>query len=168
MADFHRLGDLIGGAKPNRGSVQARLAEVWPLATGLEISLNSVPSSFRAGKLVVATSSSAWAQTLQFMSLQLVERLNAALGEPLVKEVVFRTAGWPGRMGTAGATAEAEGALQPGNGLSRNVPESRALSEEEEAAVREVEAAACDPVLGARLAGLMRAALSRGGGGPRT
>lgn len=155
MGDFDRLGDLLGGVSPQKRSAAARLAEVWPSATGAEIARNAVPTSFRGGRLVVAASSSAWAHTLQLMGPQLLERLNAVLGQGVVRELVFRTAGWPGAGGAGSAAME--GAAE--EGAPAGTP---ALSEEEEAAVREVQEAACDPVLGARLAGLMRASLLRG------
>lgn len=159
MGDFDRLGDLLGGVAPERSSASARLAEVWPLATGADIAHNAVPTSLRAGKLIVAASSPAWAQTLQLMSPQLLERLNALLGAGAVREMVCRTAGWPGA-GGGGAAAGAAAAEGAAEGEQRSG--SSGLSEEEEAAVREVEGAACDPGLGATLAGLMRASLRRG------
>ncbi|NLT36054.1 MAG: DUF721 domain-containing protein [Gaiellales bacterium] len=154
MGEFDRLGDLLGAVAPERRSEPARLAENWPSVVGAEIARNAVPTSLRAGKLIVAASSPAWAQTLQLMSPQVIERLNAVLGEDAVREMVVRSAGWPG---DPGADAPAAGGVA---GATRAVGAS-GLSEDDEAAVAEVERAACDPVLGARLAALMRATLLR-------
>ena len=71
-----------------------RLAAVWADVVGAEVAGNARPVQLRDGRLVVTTSSSAWAQTLQLMSEMVIARLNERLGERAVEKAVFRHAGW--------------------------------------------------------------------------
>ena len=107
-----RLGDLlppgaVGAPKGPFGAGQAgpacsggdedlsrRLSIIWADAMGPEVAANARPVQLRDGRLVVTTSSSGWAQTLQLMSPMVVERLNEALGGGTVAKAVFRHAGW--------------------------------------------------------------------------
>jgi Dna[CI] antecedent, DciA len=109
--DFDRLGELFpagtpGAAGTGRSSaapsgpvspgddLSQRLAAVWADVVGAEVAENARPVQLRDGRLVVTTSSSAWAQTLQFMSPMVVAGLNERLGEGSVEKAVFRHAGW--------------------------------------------------------------------------
>jgi predicted nucleic acid-binding Zn ribbon protein len=76
------------------GDLSRRLAEVWEDAVGAEIAANAHPVYLRSGRLVVTTSSSAWAQTLQGMSEMVAVKVNEKLGAEAVGRVVFRHAGW--------------------------------------------------------------------------
>ena len=71
-----------------------RVAEVWDEAVGPEIAANARPVQLRQGRLVVSTSSSAWAQTLQFMGEAVRVRLNESLQTDEIRTVFFRHAGW--------------------------------------------------------------------------
>ena len=62
---------------------ERRLAAVWPDVVGPEVARNAQPRTLRAGRLVVATSSSVWAQTLQHMAGEILPRLNEALAAGL-------------------------------------------------------------------------------------
>jgi Dna[CI] antecedent, DciA len=106
--DFDRLGDLLpettGAGDTGPGAAQAagvpgvdlnqRLAAAWADVVGAEVAGNTRPVQLRDGRLVVATSSSAWAQTLQMMSEMIVARLNQRLGQGAIDKAVFRHAGW--------------------------------------------------------------------------
>ena len=85
----------MSGAADDRGAELNRLlAAVWADVVGPEVAANAKPVQLREGRLVVTTSSSAWAQTLQLMSEIVIARLNERLGEAAVKKAVFRHAGW--------------------------------------------------------------------------
>lgn len=95
-------GPTIDGRSPSGAAAGAaasadlnrRLAALWPKAVGAEIAANARPAQLRAGRLVVTTSSSAWAQTLHSMSEMVVARLNEQLGANTIERAVFRHAGW--------------------------------------------------------------------------
>ena len=58
----------------------AQLQRVWAGAVGEQIAAQAQPSAERAGVVTVSCSASVWAQELDLMAPQLIERLNAALG----------------------------------------------------------------------------------------
>jgi predicted nucleic acid-binding Zn ribbon protein len=94
-----------GGAAGEASDLARRLAEVWEEAVGAEIATNAHPVHVRDGRLVVTTSSSAWAQTLQAMSEMVASKINEKLGGEVVTRAVFRHAGWEDFPATAARTA---------------------------------------------------------------
>ena len=75
---------------------------MWADVVGAEVADNARPVQLREGRLVVTTSSSAWAQTLQSMSPMVIARLNERLGDGVVEKAVFRHAGWDASSAAAG------------------------------------------------------------------
>jgi predicted nucleic acid-binding Zn ribbon protein len=66
-----------------------RLWTFWDREVGEAIAARAQPASYRAGVLAVRVSSAAWMQELQFMKDEIRERLNARLGEELVRDIYF-------------------------------------------------------------------------------
>ena len=75
------------------------LAQAWTEIAGPDIAANTRPVQLKRGRLVVSTSSSAWAHALQDMGEGLKERLNERVGRTAVEKIVFRHAGWEERRG---------------------------------------------------------------------
>jgi Dna[CI] antecedent, DciA len=99
---------------PDQPALERQLAGVWVDAVGAEVAENARPVQLRDGRLVVTTSSSAWAQTLQLMSQMVIGRLNERLGEGTVQKAVFRHAGWePAPDRAASASAPVAAAFRP-------------------------------------------------------
>jgi predicted nucleic acid-binding Zn ribbon protein len=69
----------------------ARVQEAWDRAAGAAIARDARPTAERGGVLTVTCSASVWAQELTLMAGELIERLNSALGEALVRELRCRT-----------------------------------------------------------------------------
>jgi len=175
--DLERVGPLLAVALGRGMPTERRLAEAWPGVVGPEVARNAQPRTLRAGRLVVATSSSVWAQTLQHMAGEILPRLNEALAVGLdgqaeavvVREAVFRPAGWdPG--GGAGSPRALDSPSDGGNcgveGWSPGETRLRAcrrrrLTAAEEAAIEAVRCQAGDPELGERISRAMRASLER-------
>ena len=67
---------------------------MWEKVVGVEVAKNARPLHLRRGRLSVATSSPAWAQTLQLMSGRVISGVNEALGVEVVRDISFRHAGW--------------------------------------------------------------------------
>jgi hypothetical protein len=193
--ELERLGDLLPptaepGAAPHAASVaqsrgagpqgapgqpalERRLAAVWVDAVGVEVAENSHPVQLRDGRLVVCTSSSAWAQTLQLMSQMVIARLNERLGDGTVEKAVFRHAGWepvPARAQAASASASAApSGLPPADILTAPPPrtatepgESPGWSDEERQALADLEGLPLPPsvkqtIRDAMTAGFVRA-----------
>lgn len=175
--DFERVGSLLPAVLGRGMPAERRLAAVWPDVVGPEVARNARPRTLRAGRLVVATSSSVWAQTLQHMAGEILPRLNEALAVGLegqteavvIREAIFRPAGWdPG--GGAGSpvaldTGPGDGDLG-GDGWPREEARSgsrtrRRLTAADEAAVEAVRCQAGDPELGRLISRAMRASLER-------
>jgi predicted nucleic acid-binding Zn ribbon protein len=57
----------------------ADVQRAWPQAVGAAIAAQARPTSERAGVLTISCSASVWAQELDLMSPQIIERLNRAL-----------------------------------------------------------------------------------------
>lgn len=175
--DLERVGSLLPAVLGRGMSAERRLADAWPHVVGPEVARNAQPRSLRAGRLVVATSSSVWAQTLQHMVGEILPRLNEALAAEfngqteavVIREAVFRPAGWdPG--GGAGSPRALDSPPDGGGlgaeGWSREEsrpgsPVRRPLTAAEEAAIEAVRCQAGDPELGERISRAMRASLER-------
>ncbi len=138
-----------GGVK---NGLEHGVAEVWAKAVGAEIAANTQPLQLRQGRLVVATSSPVWGQTLQLMSEQIQERLNRSLGEDAVREMVFRHAGW--ETGAQAPSACREERLEPVAAAAFEP------NEEQAAALEEVERSCGDARLREQILRAMKAAFA--------
>lgn len=202
-ADFDRLGALLPPAVSEAGQRSAgpgsarvgprsggpggdedparRVTAVWAGAVGPEVAANARPVQLREGRLVVTTSSSAWAQTLQMMSPMVMAGLNDRLNERLIEKIVFRHAGWEEHAGSASGPA-------PGAPVAPALPEAPAaasstptsaeagptrhperqadgqaehLSAEERQALADLEQLPLDPVMKAKIREAMTAGFVR-------
>jgi predicted nucleic acid-binding Zn ribbon protein len=61
-------------------SVLADVQRAWPQVVGPAIAAQAQPTAERGGVVTVSCSASVWAQELDLMSVQIVERLNARVG----------------------------------------------------------------------------------------
>lgn len=68
----------------------AALQSVWPELVGERIAAAARPVSERGGAVTVDCSDSVWAQELDLMQAQLLERLQERLGERAPKSLRFR------------------------------------------------------------------------------
>jgi predicted nucleic acid-binding Zn ribbon protein len=62
----------------------ARVQRAWSGAVGPAIAREAEPVSERAGVVTVACRSAVWAQELDLLGPELIERVNEALGDPRV------------------------------------------------------------------------------------
>ena len=74
---FTELGDQLAPA-----TTLARVQRAWPELAGAAVAAEADPVSERDGVLTIACGSSVWAQEIDLLSGELLERLNAALGDP--------------------------------------------------------------------------------------
>jgi len=63
---------------------------VWDSAVGKQIAGRAKPLSFRDGTLTVAVESAPWMQQLTFLKKGIMEKLNARLGEELVRDIYLK------------------------------------------------------------------------------
>jgi predicted nucleic acid-binding Zn ribbon protein len=69
----------------------ARVQRVWEQAAGEAVARACRPTAEREGTVTVSCSEAVWAQELDLMGESVVQRVNEALGEPLVKRLRCRT-----------------------------------------------------------------------------
>jgi hypothetical protein len=165
------VGTGPGGA-PDQPALERQLAAVWVDAVGAEVAENAHPVQLRDGRLVVTTSSSAWAQTLQLMSQMVIGRLNERLGEGTVQKAVFRHAGWepapaqaasasvPAAVAFQAAPADAPAVVKPKTATGKGEPPG--WSDEERQALADLEGLPLPPsvkqtIRDAMTAGFVRA-----------
>ena len=65
----------------------ARLFARWEQIVGPQIAARCHPTSVRGGVLRVRTDSTIWASEFKYLSADLVRRINAEVGKPIVREV---------------------------------------------------------------------------------
>ena len=71
------LRETVAGAAPR--TLLARVQACWEEAVGEAVAAEAAPLSERAGTVMVACRSAVWANELQLLAPELVERLNGAL-----------------------------------------------------------------------------------------
>jgi predicted nucleic acid-binding Zn ribbon protein len=77
----------------------ADVQRVWGEAVGELVAAQAEPTGERDGVLVVTCSSAVWAQELDLMAPEVVERLNGLLGGPSVRSLrcqAVSARGWSG------------------------------------------------------------------------
>ncbi len=88
------LGDalrvLVAKAGLERQLAEGRVFNAWSDVVGAQVAAKAQPVHLVRGHLVVAAASSAWACELQLWSHALIEKLNVAAGERVVRRVSFR------------------------------------------------------------------------------
>ena len=76
-------------------TLMADVQRVWPRVVGETIAAEATPTGDRGGTLTITCRSAVWAQELDLMGPELVDRLNAALGREAV--VALRCSAAPPR-----------------------------------------------------------------------
>ncbi|MFI5009100.1 MAG: DciA family protein [Solirubrobacterales bacterium] len=69
----------------------ARVQGAWAQAAGPAVAEAARPTAERSGVLTVTCTAAVWAQELSLMAVDVLARLNAVLGEELVRELRCRT-----------------------------------------------------------------------------
>ncbi len=83
------LAELTSSLAP--ATTLARVQGVWERAAGPAISASCRPVSERAGVLTVACEAAVWAQELELMAPDLLDRVNGELGSDSIKQLRCRT-----------------------------------------------------------------------------
>lgn len=89
-----RLGALLpailNSVRRDADAGLLRVWDVWPQAVGPDIAGNAQPSAFKGDLLLVHVANSVWRHHLQFLKPDMIERLNAALGEACIRDITFK------------------------------------------------------------------------------
>ncbi len=84
------LESVFAGTPAQKRLREAKAWQFWSEAVGDHIASKATPVAFREGTLTVRVSGSAWMQQLSMMKLDIISRLNCAIGEPLVNDLFFK------------------------------------------------------------------------------
>ena len=88
------IGDIIdtslGAYRQKKDSKMLKIFDLWEDAVGECISMNAKPAAFKGDLLLVHVSSSTWIHHLYFQKQELIGKINAALGNELVRELKFK------------------------------------------------------------------------------
>jgi predicted nucleic acid-binding Zn ribbon protein len=94
QAGFVHIGPLINDVlKSYRRESDSELIRVWQIwegAVGGIIAQNAKPAAFKGRILLVHATSSTWIHQLQFLKKDMIDKLNAALGKPLIDDLKFK------------------------------------------------------------------------------
>lgn len=134
------LADVLRGKPAERRLKEGRIWLLWEEAVGERIASRARPVAFRDGTLTLAVASAPWMQQLNFLKAEIVNKLNALLGEPVVRDIYLKA----GRIELP----------QQEEGSSSSCP-SRELSSEEEQFIEETTEQVDDQELRQALVSLM-------------
>lgn len=117
--DALRLKDLLGpvGKKLRLEDPVAAgaLWRRWPEIVGDDIARNAEPTSLKDGVLRIRTTTPTWATEMSYLATDIKERINRAIGKPLVREVKVWTSPAPigPRRGDPGHSASTPSRVEP-------------------------------------------------------
>lgn len=81
---------LLKNCRRRSDSELVRIFDAWDGIVGEMVAENARPAAFKGRLVLVHVSSPAWIHHLQFLKDDLVGKINAALGKPLVEEIRFK------------------------------------------------------------------------------
>lgn len=88
------VGDLLAaifhGKPAGKRLKEGKIWLIWNDCVGEQIASHARPAAFRDGTLTLCVDSAPWMQQLNFLKKQLMEKLNARLGEELVREIFLK------------------------------------------------------------------------------
>jgi predicted nucleic acid-binding Zn ribbon protein len=90
MAVSNLLGDMFRGKPLEKRLHEGKIWHSWDSVVGTQIAAQARPVNFRDGILTVVVGNAPWMQQLNYMKKGIAEKLNAALGEDLVKEIYLK------------------------------------------------------------------------------
>ena len=84
------LGAVLRGTPVEKRLHEGRIWQVWEEAVGSRIATHAVPAAFRDGTLTLTVDSAPWMQQLTYLKQELIAKVNAELGEEMVKEIFMK------------------------------------------------------------------------------
>lgn len=90
-SDLSPLGDILAeiikSIRREAPSDLSRIREAWNSTLDPTISANAQPAALKGASLLVHTASSTVTYQLRFIMPDIINRLNTAMGEPLLREI---------------------------------------------------------------------------------
>jgi hypothetical protein len=98
---LNNVNSLIDGMMKSLGlekrAKEFSVIQAWNEVVGKTIAAAAQPESIRDGKLFVTTKSSVWANELTMYKSDILTRLNAKVGERVVKDIILKSGKLPKR-----------------------------------------------------------------------
>ncbi|MFQ6611682.1 MAG: DciA family protein [Fidelibacterota bacterium] len=83
------ISQFLKRAGLEKGVAQNRALIVWDSVVGAVIADNTEPEEVNHGVLTIRVKTPAWRQELQFQKADIINKLNAQLGNNTIKEIRF-------------------------------------------------------------------------------
>ena len=87
------LDTVFNGLPLEKRLREARIWLVWNEAVGAQVAAKAGPVSLRDGVLTVRVAGSAWLQQLSMLKFEMIDQLNTAAGETIVRDIFFKQGG---------------------------------------------------------------------------
>lgn len=84
------LDDVLKSYRSETDDAPQSVWGLWDEAVGETIAKNARPAAVSGKLLIVHVTSSTWIHQLQFLKNDMINRLNTALGKPLIAEIKFK------------------------------------------------------------------------------
>ncbi len=84
------LNDVLKTLRPEADGGLVQVWRLWDDVVGKAIAENARPAAFKGKLLLVHVSSSPWVHQLQFLKREIIQKLNAALGQDLIEDIKFK------------------------------------------------------------------------------
>ncbi len=84
------LTRVLASCRRNPDMELARVWDHWDAVVGRVVAENAQPAAFKGRRLIVHVTGSVWVHQLQFMKEGILQKLNEALGKPLLEEIRFK------------------------------------------------------------------------------
>jgi len=86
------LGKIIdGNAEMPRASWEFKISNAWGKVNKANVAENASPEKLTGGILYINAKNSAWAQQISIMKTEIILKLNAFLGESVIKDIRLKT-----------------------------------------------------------------------------
>ncbi len=158
---FDSIASVLSGVARRHGMeaklFEHKLLKSWAGIAGETVAAHTRPDQIKFKKLYLIAESSVWIQHLTFLKPELIAKVNAAAGKPLITDVVLRVGPVPRKEDVRGSGFETEQGTPPHELRTSNFEPSASAKEEAEAHA----AVVTDPELRARLTDVIAQALSR-------
>ena len=94
MKKFKNIKDILERIAKKTGLEvklkEAKIFEVWSKEVGEKISNHTVPERLVKCKLYVKVDNNVWMNQLTFLKKDIINKLNKAIGEDLIKDIYFK------------------------------------------------------------------------------
>ena len=84
------ISNVLASLGLGRKLKQYEVLEAWSGIVGDQIGKVTSADHIRDGKLFVSVSQSTWRNELVFLKKELIDKINAAMHEEVVKDIIFR------------------------------------------------------------------------------